>query len=468
VRFDLDTGRDTTRRAARRFHRVSASFLGLAAISTACERGHTAPPESAATPSATPQSAPPAVAAGTPPAIPTSLAHCLQPPYSPSPTEAPAVGRFAHHACDHSRAGSGPGWSPGAGHHVLLGTLALDAAAPDEPTLRALTEKVGAALAASPVFGVGYGLCCSSLLPSGSPAGPAERWCISVSLPLCARPLAELVAGFASLLDETHLTDAAVGLEVSYSGNTGPRCAPTAPDCLPLAYGHATQQLEERRQERLEHGSFALPYDPALPRRVLEHSGAVSLGGVCRHDGECGLAGGNNRCGAWYLPQAPGGSHVEHMQMYDDYCGCVHDRCMWFTPERPKLLLRSELEVQGWGEPPLVDPKRYDVGYGNGQQVVAARLEGPWMQRQLQRCHAGHPQPGAAADRPHTVSFALNIDRRGKVTRREVSSTAENVRPCIDEVFGWLRFPAPHAARGHRGPITVKGTLLVDLLPRIH
>jgi hypothetical protein len=343
---------------------------------------------------------------------------------------------------------------------VLLGTgVAVGAAVPDDQKLRALAEKVSAALAPTPLFGVGHGLCCSSLLPADGTAGASERPCISVSLPLCARPLAEIGAAFASLLDEVQLADAAVGLEVSYSGNTGPRCAPAGPGCLPLAYGQATQQLEELRQERLEQGSFALPYEPTLPRRVREHSGAVSLGGACRQDGECGLAGGNNRCGAWYLPHAPGGSHVEHTQMVDDYCGCVEGQCTWFTPERPQLVLRSELDVQGWGEPPLVDPKRFDVGYGNGQQVVATRLEGPWMQRQLQRCYRGQLSPGQAAGPPHTVSFELDVDSRGKVTRHKVSSTSEDVRPCIDQVFGWLRFPAPPPVPGRRGPIRVKGEL---------
>jgi hypothetical protein len=270
-------------------------------------------------------------------------------------------------------------------------------------------------------------------------------------------------AVFASLLDQMQLTDAAVGLEVSYSGNTGPRCAPAGPACLPLAYGEARQQLEEGRQERLEQGSFALPYDPALPRRVLEHSGALSLGEACRHDGECGLAGGNGMCGAWYLPHTPGGAHVEHLQMVDDYCGCVNGQCAWFTPERPRLMLHSQLDVQGWGEPPLVDPKRFDVGYGNGQQVVATRLEGRWMQRQLQRCYVGRLSLGDTADLHQTVSFELEVDPRGRVTRRKVSSTGEDVRPCIDQVFGWLRFPAPHPVRGQRGLIQVKGTLVVDL-----
>jgi hypothetical protein len=250
--------------------------------------------------------------------------------------------------------------------------------------------------------------------------GAGERRCISVSLPLCARPLSEIGAAFASLLDEVQLTDAAVGLEVSYSGNTGPRCAPAGPDCLPLGYGEATRQLEELRQERLEKGSFALPYDPTLPRRVREHSGAVSVGGACQHDGECGLSGGNNRCGAWYLQHAPGGSQVEHTQMLDDYCGCVEGQCTWFTPELTQLALRSEFD---WGEPPLVDPERFDVGYGNGQQVVASRLEGSWMQRQLQRCYLRRLPPGQAAGSAQTVSFELDVDSRGKIP-----STSSTVR----------------------------------------
>jgi hypothetical protein len=149
--------------------------------------------------------------------------------------------------------------------------------------------------------------------------------------------------------------------------------------------------------------------------------------------------------------------------MLDDYCGCVEGQCTWFTPERPKLVLRSELDVQGWGEPPLVDPKRFDVGYGSGQQVVATWLEGPWMQRQLQRCYIGHLRAGHAAGLPHTLSFELDVDARGKVARRKLSATDESVRPCIDQVFAWLRFPAPHPVPGQRRAVHVKGTLLVDV-----
>jgi hypothetical protein len=128
-------------------------------------------------------------------------------------------------------------------------------------------------------------------------------------------------------------------------------------------------------------------------------------------------------------------------------------------------VLHAELDVQGWGEPPLVDPKRFEVGYGSGQQVVATRLEGPWMQRQLQRCYVGHLSLGHTADLPQTVSFQLKVDPRGRVTRRKVSATGQGVRPCVDQVFGWLRFPAPHAVRGPRGVIQIKGALGVDLAP---
>ena len=61
------------------------------------------------------------------------------------------------------------------------------------------------------------------------------------------------------------------------------------------------------------------------------------------------------------------------------------------------------------------------------------------------------------------MSFELDVDSRGMVTRLEVSSTDEDVRPCIDQVFGWLRFPAPHPVPGRHGPIRVKGTLRADV-----
>lgn len=33
--------------------------------------------------------------------------------------------------------------------------------------------------------------------------------------------------------------------------------------------------------------------------------------------------------------------------------------------------------ARNWGEPTVVDPKRLNVGYGTGEQVVPRRLEGP-------------------------------------------------------------------------------------------
>jgi hypothetical protein len=148
------------------------------------------------------------------------------------------------------------------------------------------------------------------------------------------------------VFEATKLADLPLGLEVRYVGQTGPRCVPGGAGCSPYPY------LESSNDPRpLRTGEFALPYDPALPRGTVTHSGAETLGGACHHDGECGPCGGRNTYAAWYLAGPPGGSHVLHTEMFDDYCGCVRERCAWFTPQRRAFVLQSRLSVKGWGEP---------------------------------------------------------------------------------------------------------------------
>jgi hypothetical protein len=413
----------------RRWAKACETLAALGALAMGCER---APALSSGPAPVAPSAAP---ASRVAPA-PTSLAHCLEAPFAPSATQAPKLGALAHHACEARHAS----------HVLALGTPGTPP--PDEPALGQLAEKLRSALEGVPVFSTGFGLCCSG---AALPGGLLPERCVTISLALCARPLAELGQVFESLVSELQLQNESVGLEVSYWGNTGPRCQAQAADCLPSGYLSAPSR-------RIAEGAFALPYDPTLPRRVVtNHSGARSLGGACQHDGECALIG-NGVCGAWYLPHAPGGSHVEHIQMYDDYCGCVQNECAWFTPERPEIVLQATFDVSGWGEPPVIDPERFDVGYGTGEQVVQNELEGRWMRRQLQRCYLQHP-----GKLPETLSFALEVDKRGKVTRGRVSGAGEGVRECVDQVFGWLRFPAPHARGGRHASVRVTGSLLVGL-----
>src|SRR5688572_26822731 len=116
--------------------------------------------------------------------------------------------------------------------------------------------------------------------------------------------------------------------------------------------------------------------------------------------------------------------------MADDYCGCVGGRCAWFTPARPALVLESQLSVTGWGEPRSRNPKRFEVGYGTGQEVATARLENRWLRRQLERCYLPHPQT-----LPASLTLTLIVTPEGKLRERRVTGAHEAVRPCVEEVI---------------------------------
>lgn len=251
-------------------------------------------------------------------------------------------------------------------------------------------------------------------------------------MPLCALSLAEVGHAFERILERAKLGEGALGLEVAYVGDIGPRCSPADPGCLPFPY------LEPHDDEqRVRAGDFALPYDPDLPRSVVSRDGARSLGGACRTDGDCGPSGARHTCAAWHVAGPRGGSHVAYTTMYDDFCGCVNQQCAWFTPERPGMVLEARLRVEGWGEPKARDARRFEVGFGTGGEVVKARLENGWMRRQLQRCYLGHLDA-----LPETLTLALSVDRDGKPISQQVAGADSRVRPCVEQVFAWLQFPS--------------------------
>ena len=101
------------------------------------------------------------------------------------------------------------------------------------------------------------------------------------------------------------------------------------------------------------------------------------------------------------------------------------------------FLVESHVSVKGWGEPKQQNPKRFEVGYGTGEEVVKARLENRWMRRQLERCYLGH-----ADVLPQALSVSFTISPDGKLGGRRIQGADAKVRACVDEVFGWVEFPS--------------------------
>ena len=182
-------------------------------------------------------------------------------------------------------------------------------------------------------------------------------------------------------------------------GNTGPRCQSTDKACGPQPYFTGP--------ERPALDTFALPYDPTLPRKVANYEDR-NFGGSCKHDGESVLVGGAG-CGAWYLPAPEGAAHVLHTRMLDDYCGCVEGLCTWFTSVVREIRVTADVRAEGWGKPERIDPKHFEVGFGTGDQVVKARLEGRRFRRQLQRCYWGQ-----LGELPQKLKLAHTVDRTGR------------------------------------------------------
>ena len=237
--------------------------------------------------------------------------------------------------------------------------------------------------------------------------------------------------------------DKKLGLEIAFEGNTGPRCMPTDKACGPEPYFTGP--------ERLKQGEFALPYDPTLPRKVANYGGR-NRGGSCKHDGEC-VRVGNAGCAAWYHPAPEGATHELRTRMLDDYCGCVEGRCTWFTSGGRKITVRADVHVEGWGKPAKVDPKLFEAGFGTGDQVVKACLEGPDLRHQMKRCYWSHWD-----ELPQRLELALTVDRLGRTQIHRLTGASQSVQGCVRQILGWLDFPTPHSSRNSR----VKGTLHID------
>jgi hypothetical protein len=135
------------------------------------------------------------------------------------------------------------------------------------------------------------------------------RPCVGLRVKACAERAA-LVSALSKRFEGERLTTGRrIGVRVTWSGPTKPRCDRADPGCGPVPYG-------QRRKT----------WEPVEYRGLLVEP---ARGPECRHDGEC--MGVDIACSRWdELPVEP--LRFQSALLESAWCGCVEQRCQWFVP----------------------------------------------------------------------------------------------------------------------------------------
>ena len=130
--------------------------------------------------------------------------------------------------------------------------------------------------------------------------------CIKFAQWVCQVGVEVLAQRIAATVEKLGLADAELGVETTFEEARGPSCKLGAA-CLPA-----------------QHYSTKGTYDPKGAR----HGGADGRG-ACVDDGDC-EGHDSNGCAAWYL-RGGGEASVYIMRSTPAWCGCIHERCSWFS-----------------------------------------------------------------------------------------------------------------------------------------
>lgn len=126
-----------------------------------------------------------------------------------------------------------------------------------------------------------------------------EQWVCQVGVDVLARRISATV-------DRLGLADAELSVETTFEEARGPSCKQGAA-CVPA-----------------QHYSTKGTYDPKGARH-----GGTDGRGACVDDGDC-EGRESNGCVAWYL-NGGGEAALYILQSEPVWCGCVHQRCSWFS-----------------------------------------------------------------------------------------------------------------------------------------
>jgi hypothetical protein len=131
--------------------------------------------------------------------------------------------------------------------------------------------------------------------------------CFKVQAFICQTDLSTIATRIATAAEHAGVADAMITADIAFVEVRGPTCRDGA-RCTPAA-----------------HYSVKGTYDPAGPRHAETSRGW----GACRDDGDCEGAQSNN-CMAWYL-RGGGEEDLGIIRTRAAFCGCVEQRCRWFT-----------------------------------------------------------------------------------------------------------------------------------------
>jgi hypothetical protein len=282
--------------------------------------------------------------------------------------------------------------------------------------------------------------------PKPASRSPHDRFCVHLEVPLCTPWLQDAERLLPWLAPE------GLGLSISLMGRPGPRCS--GADCQPLKY----HDDSTTRADLVWSGWFTLPFHPDEPRvTLLPELGA----GTCNADGDCVRAGCGNHCEAWQ--EEPHGANCPAYTALDDaYCGCVDNRCSWFT-QTPHVSVQAQVQVRGWVTPSHEDGRDLD----SGEVVFEQLFEGPWFRRQLERAltQDAATRGGAttgAKSLPTRVDFTLSLDPRFRISKPRLSADGATAPAWLTEIFVHLPVPVPTFRPNRPLPkVEVTGQLVV-------
>lgn len=336
----------------------------------------------------------------TEPPPPESLESCLSEPNVPAIERLPTAAELTRAGCKARPA------------HQLLYTPGLGRMKPVE--LTELATKLQTSLAPELTsHGVYVTACC----PDANVRQKDRELCVSLRLALCAQPLERTAQLLADGLRSTPAWQHRVGLSIEYIGLTRPRCEPSDAGCGPLPYWDPNLSREAKAA-----GQVTPPYVAHLPRYPVDVSKEGLALGQCKHDGDCIELGCGNHCAAWYLTPFAASCPAFGM-LSDAHCGCVAQRCSWFT-QVPEAHFTVTMGSPQGGSP----------GFRTAQ--LQHRFPLDWIKQQFRACYRGE------LDRlPLDVVARFDIDARGRVRSAMIDSPDPQRARCLAHALEEITLP---------------------------
>jgi len=171
----------------------------------------------------------------------------------------------------------------------------------------------------------GLGGCCSAEVEK-----EIKVLCLKVQSGLCREPMSRVVELVDRLLRQRGLADVRIGVDVSVSGEVGPRCEPTDPACGPVP--------ARKRDAVAAHQTACVAGRVLLGADADADEAARGRGRTCAHDGECLVVGCARECLRWDQTESLTWCDLVYEpspKQPPTYCGCVAGRCDWFRPPAP-------------------------------------------------------------------------------------------------------------------------------------